>query len=91
MLDTAASHFNDRLLIPRAPPPSRATEVQGTAGPAPRAAMPLLAFVFAATWFVTGAMAAHLPRLLEIAGASATAAIAAAALVGPAQVAARPL
>ena len=39
--------------------------------------------------FVTGAMAAHLPRLLEIAGASTTAAIAAAALVGPAQVAAR--
>jgi N-methylhydantoinase A len=51
--------------------------------------MAILAFVFAATWFVTGAMAAHLPRLLEIAGASATAAIAAAALVGPAQVAAR--
>jgi hypothetical protein len=51
--------------------------------------MPLLAFVFAATWFVTGAMAAHLPHLLEIAGASATAAIAAAALVGPAQVGAR--
>jgi MFS family permease len=49
----------------------------------------LLAFVFAATWFVTGAMAAHLPRLLEITGASATAAIAAAALVGPAQVGAR--
>ena len=51
--------------------------------------MLLLSFVFAATWFVTGAMAAHLPRLLEIAGASATAAIAAAALVGPAQVGAR--
>jgi hypothetical protein len=51
--------------------------------------MPVLAFVFAATWFVTGAMAAHLPRLLEIAGASATSAITAAALVGPAQVAAR--
>ena len=79
----------NRLLVPRAPPPSRATEAQGTAGPAPRRAMPLLAFVFAATWFVTGAMAAHLPRLLEIAGASATGAIAAAALVGPAQVAAR--
>jgi hypothetical protein len=25
--------------------------------------MPILAFVFAATWFVTGAMAAHMPRL----------------------------
>jgi hypothetical protein len=57
--------------------------------PVPRGAMAMLSFVFAATWFVTGAMAAHLPRLLEIAGASTTAAIAAAALVGPAQVAAR--
>ena len=51
--------------------------------------MPILAFVFAATAFVTGAMAAHLPRLLEVAGASATVAIAASALVGPAQVGAR--
>src|SRR5438874_8313337 len=78
-------------LIPRAPPPERAAEPQGSATVAPRGAMAILAFVFAATWFVTGAMAAHLPRLLEIAGASSTAAIAAAALVGPAQVAARGL
>jgi hypothetical protein len=49
----------------------------------------LVAFVFAATWFVTGSMAAHLPRLLELAGATPLAAITAAALVGPAQVAAR--
>jgi predicted MFS family arabinose efflux permease len=79
----------NRLLIPRAPPPARAAEPEGSATAAPRGAMPILAFVFAATWFVTGAMAAHMPRLLEIAGASSTAAIAAAALVGPAQVAAR--
>ena len=79
----------NRLLIPRAPPPERAAEPEGSATVAPRGAMPILAFVFAATWFVTGAMAAHLPRLLEIAGASSTAAIAAAALVGPGQVAAR--
>jgi MFS family permease len=79
----------NRLLIPRAPPPIRTIETEGIAGPAPRGAMALLAFVFAATWFVTGAMAAHLPRLLEIAGANATVAIAAAALVGPAQVGAR--
>jgi hypothetical protein len=51
--------------------------------------MPILAFFFAATWFVQGAMAAHLPGLLQAAGASTTAAIAAASLVGPAQVAAR--
>ena len=56
---------------------------------APRAAMPILAFFFSATWFVQGAMAAHLPGLLQAAGASSTAAIAAAALVGPAQVGAR--
>ncbi len=55
----------------------------------PRAAMPILAFFFAATWFVQGAMAAHLPGLLQAAGASSTAAIATAALVGPAQVGAR--
>jgi hypothetical protein len=51
--------------------------------------MPILAFYFCATAFVTGAMAAHLPRFLEGAGASEAAAIAAGALVGPAQVAAR--
>jgi MFS family permease len=79
----------NRLLIPRAPPPVRAAEIAGEASPAPRGAMTILAFVFAATWFVTGALAAHLPRLLEIAGASTTAAIGAAALVGPAQVGAR--
>jgi hypothetical protein len=55
----------------------------------PRGAMPILAFYFAATAFVTGAMAAHLPRLLESAGATEAAAIAASTLVGPAQVAAR--
>jgi hypothetical protein len=59
------------------------------AAPGSRRTMYLLAFVFAAGWFVTGSMAAHLPRLLEAAGTSATAAIAASALVGPAQVAAR--
>jgi len=79
----------NRFLIPRAPPPEHAPEPERDPTAAPRAAMPILAFVFAATWFVTGAMAAHMPRLLEIAGASSTAAIAAAALVGPAQVAAR--
>jgi hypothetical protein len=51
--------------------------------------MLLLAFVFSAGWFVTGAMAAHMPGLLERAGASPVEAVAAAALIGPAQVAAR--
>ena len=51
--------------------------------------MIILAGVFGATWFVSVALAAHLPRLLEAIGATHAAAIAAAALVGPAQVAAR--
>jgi hypothetical protein len=50
-----------------------------------------LAFVFAATWFCSTAMAAHLPRVLQESGASLAAAVAAAALVGPAQVGARVL
>lgn len=53
-----------------------------------RSAM-LLSFVFAATWFISTAMAAHLPRLLQATGSSLAAAIAVGALVGPAQVAAR--
>ena len=51
--------------------------------------MVLLAFVFAAVWTVTGAMAVHFPRLLEATGATHVEAIAAGALIGPAQVAAR--
>ena len=51
--------------------------------------MVVLAFVFAAAWTVTGAMAAHLPRILEAAGATASQAVFAGALIGPAQVAAR--
>lgn len=51
--------------------------------------MAALAFVFAGTWFGSTSMAAHLPRVLQEAGASLPAAIAAGALVGPAQVGAR--
>ncbi|MFY1910940.1 MFS transporter [Achromobacter xylosoxidans] len=51
----------------------------------------LLAFVFAATWFISTAMATHLPRMLEAAGATLAAAVAVGALVGPAQVAGRVL
>jgi MFS family permease len=51
--------------------------------------MVVLAFVFAASWAVTGAMAAHLPRILEAAGATSSQAVFAGALIGPAQVAAR--
>jgi len=66
-----------------------AEPVEPLAPASPNRAMLLLGFVFASTWFTSTAMAAHLPAVLELAGASAVAAIAAAALVGPAQVAAR--
>ena len=79
------------LTIPgrRMPEPLRETNTETPTAAPPRAAMPVLAFFFAATWFVQGAMAAHLPGLLQAAGASSAAAIAAASLVGPAQVGAR--
>ena len=51
--------------------------------------MILLAFTFATAWTVTGAMAAHMPRILETAGATTVQAVAASALFGPAQVVAR--
>ena len=51
--------------------------------------MILLAIVFATSWFTATAMAAHLPRLLQISGMDAASALIAASLVGPAQVAGR--
>jgi MFS family permease len=81
----------NRLLVPPAPPPGKLAAASGPGKPAPRFAMPILAFVFAAAWTVTGAMAAHLPRLLEASGATPAGAVFAAALLGPAQVLARVL
>ena len=49
----------------------------------------LLAWVFAVTWFVSTAMAAHLPSLLAGMGTAPGTVIAIGALVGPAQVAGR--
>jgi MFS family permease len=79
------------LLLPRPMPQPACAQflLQASVGWKPRREMLLLAFVFATAWFVTGAMAAHLPRLLEAAGATPFAAVAAAALMGPGQVAAR--
>ncbi|GEJ58779.1 MFS transporter [Anaeromyxobacter diazotrophicus] len=81
------------LLRVALPAPARLAHLRRAAsarvGWTPRREMLLLAYAFAATWFVTGAMVAHLPRLLERAGATTAQAIAAAALMGPAQVGAR--
>jgi MFS family permease len=82
----------NRLLIPRelgthiTAPAATAESVDASLFSRP---MVLLAFAFAVTWITSTAMAGHLPRILEAAGATKTVAIAAAALVGPAQVAAR--
>jgi predicted MFS family arabinose efflux permease len=79
-------------------PPSRAghaapaSEPVAARTPAARPSrrpMLLLGFVFAATWFVSTAMAAHLPRLLQAAGATLATAVFVGALIGPSQVGAR--
>jgi MFS family permease len=64
------------------------SEGKGAAQAAPRA-FALIALFLAATSFVTSAMAAHLPGLLLAAGTGSVAAVAAASLLGPAQVVAR--
>jgi predicted MFS family arabinose efflux permease len=51
--------------------------------------MALLAFVFAATWFIATAMATQFPHILQAAGATLATAVAVGALIGPAQVAGR--
>jgi MFS family permease len=92
----AAAHLLVGLPINAALPPGRSTEKKdeaagGEATPGRLFVMISLAFVFAAGWFCSTAMAAHLPRVLQESGASLAAAVAAAALVGPAQVGARVL
>jgi MFS family permease len=49
----------------------------------------MLAYVFAASWFISTAMAAHLPQLLITSGVTFVLAISIAALVGPSQVVGR--
>jgi len=82
------------LFLPRTPPPApKAVATRADATPpdsaSQRRAMVLLAFMLAATGFTSSALGAHLPTLLQAAGATAGAAIAASALLGPAQVGAR--
>ncbi|MBR0680969.1 MFS transporter [Roseomonas eburnea] len=81
----------NRLLIPRVPPPAKAAASAANGnGPAPRLAdMALLAFVLATAGFSASALGAHLPGVLQATGATAAAAVAAGALLGPAQVGAR--
>lgn len=75
-----------RAVAHRTEQPGQAAVAQS---PVPLRSAILLAFVFAVTWFISTAMAAHLPRLLQATGATLAAAVAVGALIGPAQVGAR--
>jgi len=82
-----------RSPVEAAPSPEPAVDANGVPPPAhrpPGMGMAVaISAVFAITWFTSTAMAAHLPRLLQAQGLSATAALGVAMLVGPAQVAGR--
>ena len=78
----------NRLLVPKAVPQPVDHGTQAAPSGVPWT-MIVLALVFGATWFVSTAMAAHLPRLLQAMGVAPAAAVVAASLVGPAQVGAR--
>jgi hypothetical protein len=81
-------------LLPRMPARSKVTVESGDDDTAefPRGSWgttAALSFVFAATWFVSTAMATHLPTLLQLSGTSLGTAVMVGALIGPAQVGAR--
>jgi predicted MFS family arabinose efflux permease len=83
------------LLLPRLGPAAASevspAETAATVSTEPPSLLPtlVLSFVFAATWFTSTAMAAHLPGLMQAAGTSAATAILVGSLIGPSQVAAR--
>jgi len=77
------------LMLPTVPVAKVAVEVEAKPHVPIDRTMALLALAFALAWIVTSAMAAHFPRILEAAGATPVQAIAAGALIGPAQVFAR--
>src|SRR5262249_17928026 len=80
----------NRLLIPKTEPQPHETMHGAPAVPSGIPwTMIVLAAVFGATWCVSTALAAHLPRLLEAMRATSAVAILAGSLLGPAQVAAR--
>ena len=77
------------LMLPRVPDATAAAKDEAKPHIPIDRTMVLLALAFALVWIVTGAMAAQFPRILEAAGASHLKAVAAGALIGPAQVLAR--
>lgn len=69
--------------------PSNGAQAEPGAASPSRAMVFLLALAFAVIGFTSTAMATHLPRLIQAAGASLGTAILVGSLIGPAQVAAR--
>ena len=81
--------------------PARPAQALPTAPPSPPGSMAetrpdsrrsiavRLSIVFAIVWFISTAMATHLPAMLQAGGLSLSAAVAVGALIGPAQVAGR--
>jgi MFS family permease len=86
-------------LLPKAPSVQQAPATPATLATAAKSeeerpswsSMAILSFVFAGTWFISTSMAAHLPRLMQAAGATVATALLVGTLIGPAQVAARVL
>lgn len=79
----------NRFLLPKPDNIAVSPEANGKPNIPLDRTMIVLGFAFAASWMVVAAMAVHLPRLLEAAGATSVQAVAAGALIGPAQVGAR--
>ena len=92
-LTWAGLHIVLGLSVYASLPRSRASALpkapNAAGGESPRNAIRLLAFVFSAQGVVHSSIGTHFPGLLMEAGATPAAAVAAAALLGPAQVAAR--
>jgi len=82
----AATPLDETQAEAAAPSPSSQSTQSSQSGA--RTAV-LLALVFAVTWFISTAMASHLPRLLQAHGVPLATALVFAGLVGPAQVAGR--
>lgn len=75
------------LQVPSKTPSDAVSEpAQEVQAPVPWRTAALLGLVFAITWFISTAMAAHLPTLLAASRVSVAVAVTAGALIGPAQV-----
>jgi predicted MFS family arabinose efflux permease len=87
-LPPAGAHPAPHADVPEATATRPAADATTDARSATRTTV-LLAFVFSATWFISTAMAAHLPGMMQAAGTTLAVAVAVGALIGPAQVAGR--